>query len=156
MENCSFCGAEFPAGEQCRGYFDQCLAFEYENPTAYGAVHLLTVACYMLQHNAYSRDVWLEARNMVTQFLDKGITPLSIRKQNRQKLDSGHRTWSVTKGAKLSEFYSIHWSRTIADVRLDSPEHFCADVRVWAASILEDSEDLVHHLEEKTSSNSQH
>jgi hypothetical protein len=45
------------------------MALEYENPSAYGAVHHLTVACYMLQHNAYSRDVWLEARKMLAQFI---------------------------------------------------------------------------------------
>jgi len=138
-QKCPQCGAEFPSGEQCRDRFDLCLAMEFENPVTFGAVHHLTVACYMLQHNAYSRDVWLEARKMLAQFVQKGVTPAAMRRQNRSRFDSGRRTWSVTKGAKLSEFDTITWSRTIADVRLDYPEVYCTDVKQWAKSILEDT-----------------
>ncbi len=49
---CPECGAELPPGERCEERFNLCLALEYENPAAYGRVHHLTVACYMLQHNA--------------------------------------------------------------------------------------------------------
>jgi hypothetical protein len=31
----------------------------------------------------------------------------------------------------------------IADVRLDTAEHFCTDVRTWAESIVRDSEELM-------------
>ncbi len=146
LQKCLQCGAEVPLGRQCRDRFDLCLAYEYENPITFGAVHHLTVACYMLQHNAYSRKVWLEAREMVAQFMQQGITPADMRKQNHQRFDSGQRKWSITKGEKLSEFDTIIWSRTIADVRLDSPEIYCADVKRWAISVLEDTADLVEKL----------
>jgi len=123
------------------------MALEYENPTAWGAVHHLTVACYMLQHNAYARQVWLEAREMLAQFIQGGVTPAAMRVRNRSRLDSGHRAWSVTKGAKLSEFDTIDWSRTIAGVRLDAPTTYCADVRLWAISILRDTETLMQKLD---------
>src|SRR5512143_2086082 len=98
---CPQCGATCPAGETCQQRFEACLALEYENPGTYGAVHLLTVACYRLQHNLYSRQGWLEARRLVAQNLHLGSSPVEIRKHNQSKLDSGQRKWSVTKGEKL-------------------------------------------------------
>jgi hypothetical protein len=131
------------------------MAMEFETPTTFGAVHHLTVACYMLQHNAYSRNVWLEARKMIVQFTQEGMTPAEMREQNRSRLDSGHRTWSVTKGVKLSEFDNIVWSRTIADVRLDNPEVYCTDVNDWALSVLEDTDALVRNLKTEPEPDSQ-
>lgn len=58
-------------------------------------------------------------------------------------MDSGQRTWSLTKGAKLTQVDDIVWTRTIADVRFDTAEHYCADVREWAIAVLADTEALV-------------
>ena len=140
LHKCLQCGAELPAGETCRDRFDLCLAKEFEHPASYGSVHHLTVACYMLQHDLYSREAWLEARKMVAQFIHQGITPADVRRQNRQAFDSGHRQWSFTKGAKISTLDGLVWTRTIADVRLDTPEVYCADVRTWATGVLLDTE----------------
>lgn len=145
---CPLCGGEFVSVEQCREWFDLCMALEYENPAAYGAVHHLSVACYMLQHNAYSAEVWLEARNMVARFIRDGMTPVQVRRQNRSRFDSEHRNWSVTRGAKLPEFGAIVWSRTIADVRLDDPQTYCKDVILWAEKVLSDTEDLIQGRDE--------
>ncbi len=98
---CPQCGAQYPTDETCCDRFDLCLAKEFEQPTSYGSVHHLTVACYMLQHNLYSREAWLEVREMVAQFIRQGRAPSDVRRQNRQRLDSGVRRWSVTKGAKM-------------------------------------------------------
>lgn len=136
---CPQCGAIYPSGETCQMRFEVCLALEYENPAAYGAVHLLTVACYMLQHNLYSRRGWLETRHMVAQAIRLGTTSAEIRAEYQRKLDSGQRTWSVTKGEKLTEFDAIQWSFTIADLRLDSPERYVADVKRWAECLLKDT-----------------
>jgi hypothetical protein len=124
---CAQCGAVYQSGGTCQERFEACLALEYENPEAYGAVHLLSVACYMLQHNLYSRDGWLEARRMVAQTVIHETTPAEIREKNWRKLASGQRKWSVTKGEKLAEFEAIRWSLTIADVK-----H-------WAMCVLEDT-----------------
>ncbi|MBI3942354.1 MAG: hypothetical protein HY326_05020 [Chloroflexi bacterium] len=148
---CSLCGGEFPSAEQCGERFDACMDLEFENPAAFGAVHHLSVACYMLQHNAYSRDVWLEARKMIAQFVQENVTPAEIRKRNRSGLDSRQRKWSITKGAKLAEFDTIVWSRTIADVRLDNPTVYCADVELWAQSILADTQVLVRSVSQAIS-----
>jgi hypothetical protein len=155
-QKCPHCGAEYPSNEQCRDRFDLCLALEFENPTVFGSVHHLTVLCYMLQHNEYSRDTWLEARKMIAQFIQEGATPLAMRKQNRSRMDSLQRTWSVTKGEKLSEFDTIAWTHTIADVRLDNPEIYCSDVRLWTAGILKDTESLMQELIHRVKNNQTH
>lgn len=148
-QKCSQCGAEYPSGGACRDRFDLCLVKEFESPTTFGAVHHLTVTCYMLQHNAYSRQVWLEARKMLAQFIQEGVTPAEMRNRIRSKFDSAKRAkrpWRVTKGAKLAEFDSIVWSRTIADVRLDDAGTYCSDVKLWAISVLQDTETLIQKL----------
>jgi hypothetical protein len=137
---CAQCGAVYPSGGTCQDRFNQCLALEYENPAAYGAVHLLTVACYRLQHNLYSRQGWLESRQLVAQTLRLGSNTDEIRKEYQRRLGSGQRNWSVTKGEKLKEFDLIHWSCTIAEIPLDSPARYVAAVRQWAACILEDTD----------------
>ncbi|MCK6630388.1 MAG: DUF5946 family protein [Anaerolineae bacterium] len=142
-QRCPDCGAEFATGEQCRERFDLCLAKELENPTTYGLVHHLTVICYMLQHQGYSRQGWLEARELLVKFMRQGQTPAEIRRQNHQRLDSGRRTWSVTRGEKFSPA-GVSWTRTIADVRLDNAEVYQADVTLWARAVLADTEDLLH------------
>jgi hypothetical protein len=40
----------------------------------------------------------------------------------------------------------IVWTRTVADVRADTPEHYCADVRAWAAAVLVDTAALIQTL----------
>jgi hypothetical protein len=140
---CPQCGAEYAAGGDCGSRFNLCLALEYENPSAYGAVHHLTVICYMLQHNVYSHESWLKAIEMLRGFIQQGVTPADVRKRTRGELDSGRRKWSVTKGARFPKFKDITWTRTVADVRLDSPETYCADVTLWAASILADTEPFI-------------
>lgn len=146
IQKCPQCGATSPSDEACQHRFHLCMALEYENPIAFGTAHHLTVVCYLLQHNAYSRDVWLEARNMLAQFVRDGVTPAAMRQQNRSKLDSEHRTWNVTRGAKLIEFNAILWTHTIADVRLENPEVYCTDVIRWAVSILTDTDPLMRHI----------
>jgi hypothetical protein len=136
---CAQCGAIYASDETCQQRFEACLALEYETPLAYGAVHLLSVACYMLQHNLYSREGWLETRALIRQTISQEYTPADIRIMNRDRLDSGVRKWSITKGAKLAEFTTIRWSRTITDIRLENPEGYVSDVKQWAVSVLEDT-----------------
>jgi hypothetical protein len=118
------------------------MALEFENPAAFGAVHHLSVACYMLQHNLYSCLVWLEARHMLAQFVQGEITPADYRVQQRSKFDQSRRTWRVTRGEKLAAFATIVWSRTIAGVRLTDAGQYVADVRLWAESVLADTAHL--------------
>lgn len=139
---CPQCGAKLAPGETCQDRFNICLVKEFDL-AACGAVHHLTVPSYLLQHNAYSREGWLDAREGLAQFIQHGLAPAEARRKNRARLDSGHRSWSLTKGPKLPGIENIRWTITIADIRLDTAENYCADVRRWAESILADSEALV-------------
>ncbi|GIK74587.1 MAG: hypothetical protein BroJett021_35750 [Chloroflexota bacterium] len=142
MKTCPQCGARLPSNDSCQQRFDQCMALEYESPAAFGTVHHLTVTCYMLQHNAYARDAWLQARTMLAQFVRDDVTPAEMRQKNRSQLDSGQRAGHINRGAKLTEFDTIRWTSTIADVRFDDCEIYCADVARWALSVLADTEHI--------------
>jgi hypothetical protein len=138
---CPQCGAVFSSEESCQDRFNASQLMELEQPDRY-AVHHLSVPCYMLQHNAYSREGWLEVRKLLSKFIYAGWTPAMARREARVSADSGHRTFSFTKGPKLPGVEQIVWRYTIANVRLDNAEFYCADVRHWAESILADSEYL--------------
>ncbi len=139
---CPKCGAPWLEEQSCRERFELCLAHEYEHPESYGAVHHLLVTGYMLQHNLYSRTAWIEARRMLAGFLSGELTPARQREQNHDRLGSDKRGWSITKGPRLVEFDSIRWTRTLADVPIDSPEAYCAGVHAWAESLLNDTRAL--------------
>lgn len=123
--------------------FNLCQFKEMEQ-WAYGKVHHLSVPCYMLQHNVYSRAGWLAVRELLFQFVYQGLSPDLARRRYRQKFARSQRTWSITKGEKLTGVEEIKWRYIIADVRLDAPELYCADVQRWAESILADSESLIN------------
>jgi hypothetical protein len=144
---CPQCGASYSADETCEDRFNASQAREFGDP-AYFAVHHLSVPCFLLQHNQYSRDGWISTRRLLASFLD-GRTPEEVRHQHRTAMDSGERTYSFTKGPKLAGVDAISWTRTIAENRLDSAEHHCADVREWAASVVRDSEELMRMSEDE-------
>jgi hypothetical protein len=79
---------------------------------------------------------------MLVRFLN-GLTPEAARHDSRKAVDAGNRMYSFTRGPKLVGVESITWTRTIADIRLDTAEHYCADVWAWAEQVVRDSEDLM-------------
>lgn len=139
---CPQCGATYSSDETCADRFNLSQLTELEQP-AYYAVHHLSVPCYMLQHNAYSREGWLEVWQLLRKFIHEGWTPAMARRQNRVSASSRQRNWSFTKGAKLPGVEAVVWSMTIAAVRLDTAEAYCEDVRQWARQILTDSAHLM-------------
>lgn len=142
MENsCPQCGARLAEGETCTDRFNADQLREMEQP-AYYAVHHLSVPCYMLQHNAYSRVGWLMVRDLLFQFVYRGVTPGMARRQLAAQAGKP-KTFSITRGPKLPGVEDVRWTRTIADVRCDTAEHYVADVHEWAKSILADSVALV-------------
>ena len=143
--SCPQCGATFASDETCQDRFNTSQLKEVEEPSYY-AVHHLSVPCYMLQHNAYSREGWLAVRELLYQFIHRGLTPTMVRQQSRVKLDSGHRTWSITKGSKLPGVESIKWMHTIADVRLDTAEAYYADVRRGGGKHFRRLRATYHHI----------
>jgi len=138
---CPQCGATYPTDETCEDRFNISQITELERPDYY-VVHQLSVPCYMLQHNGYSRLGWLEVYKLLGEFV-QGLRPEEARRRMRGNMGSDKRGWSLTRGEKLAGVAGIAWTRTIADVRLDTAEYYCADVRAWAASIIADAAALV-------------
>lgn len=137
MNRCEQCGAV-----DCEEQFHTFLALEYTDE-GYGAVHHLTVPAYMLQHpQQLSADGWRMMRETLRAFLVEGVSPVELRKQARDKMDSGNRSWSVRKGPRMVLPEGYTWSQTINDIDDSTPEQYCRDVERWARSVLTDAEKL--------------
>ena len=129
---CAYCGAAVPGGAAgCQNLFHEILALEYADP-AYGAVHLLTVDAYVLQHseehgprsNAYHliRLGWLLERGG-----DPGIG------------QSGPRSRAIAEGYRGFPYLEPPANRgavTVADVHgATTPEEHARRVWRWARSV---------------------
>ncbi len=126
----------------CQTRFDEFLALEFTN-AGYGPVHHLTVTAYMLQHSSkLTREGWLYERGVLREFLVENKPPAFIRKQNRDLVDSGKRTFKIKSRNGLPVIYNSTWTKTILDVRTESAEVYCANVSAWARAVLEDAEKI--------------
>lgn len=138
MEPCPECGTP-----DCQARFDSCLALEFSDP-AYGAVHHLTVAAYMLQHSSkLTKEGWLEMRTLVRAFLVENKPPARIREERKDSVDRGKRQFKIKSktGARVIE--KSTWTKTICDVRAENAEIYCADIAEWAKFTLEESEEIL-------------
>ena len=132
---CLECGAL-----DCQIYFDEFLVLEFID-AGYGSVHHLTVAAYMLQHSSkLTREGWLHERELLREFLVENKPPAFIRKQNKDLVDSGKRTFKIKSRDGKSIITKTTWTKTILDVRTENAEVYCADVTAWAWAVLEDAE----------------
>ena len=137
--NCPECGAP---DILCKTRFDEFLVLEYTDP-AYGAVHHLTVATYMLQHSSkLTREGWLHERELLREFLVENKPPRYIRKQNKDLVDSGKRKFKITSGDDKPVINKAKWKKTIPNVCTENADVYCEDVTAWARSVLEEAERL--------------
>jgi hypothetical protein len=138
--NCSECGA---SETLCQTRFDEFLVLEFTD-AGYGAVHHLTVTAYMIQHSSkLTREGWLHERGLLHEFLVENKPPAFIRKQNRDLVDSGKRTFKIKSRDGKPVINKSSWTKTILDVRTENAEVYCTDVNVWARSVLEDAETII-------------
>jgi hypothetical protein len=138
--NCPECGAP---ESSCKTRFDEFLVFEFTD-VGYGTVHHLTVAAYMLQHSSkLTREGWLHMRGLLHEFLIENKPPEFIRKQNRDLVDGGKRTFKIASRDGLPVIKKSAWTKTILDVRTKNAEVYCADVTAWARSALDEAEGLI-------------
>jgi hypothetical protein len=136
---CPECGA--PDG-LCQPRFDEFLALEFSDPS-YGAVHHLTVAAYMLQHSSkLTREGWIYERELLQEFLVENKSPLLVRQQKRDVVDSGKRQFKIKSRTGQPVIAKTAWAMTILDVRADDAEIYCLDVTMWARAVLEDAEKI--------------
>jgi hypothetical protein len=136
---CPECGAILNENESCQSIFDEFLVLEYTDP-AYGAVHFLTVACFMVQHGRYSDEAlaWIEGQ--LRAYLDEGVPAGHIRRQAAKETNQGKRTWKVIRPADAPPLPKVAWSMTIADVaaQYQDAESYRALVTDWARRTLQE------------------
>ena len=119
--------------------FEEVLAHEYAFPSAFGAVHHLTVASYSLQHpRGYSRDAIRMWRVIVADSLDGLSSPEEFLVRARAQFSGGIRVREP--GAEPPEDWPRTWPMTVADVIAPAGETPDVDghierVRRWAAAI---------------------
>ncbi|NLH00025.1 MAG: hypothetical protein GX491_21920 [Chloroflexi bacterium] len=119
-DQCPDCGALLDGGASCKAIFDAMLVLEFTDP-GYGAVHMLTVACYMIQHRQYSDEglVWMEKQ--LRAYLEEGVSTEAIRRKAAGETGQDRRSWKVTRPPGAPPLLKINWSMTIADA-MPSPE----------------------------------
>jgi hypothetical protein len=139
MMNCLECGA---ADNLCQTRFDEFLVLEFTD-AGYGAVHHLTVAAFMVQHSSrMTREGWLYERDLLKEFLIENKPPQLIRKQIKDTVDSGKRTFKFKSKTGVPVIDQTTWTKTILDVRAENAEIYREDIEVWARSVLEDVQGL--------------
>ncbi|HUF00597.1 MAG TPA: DUF5946 family protein [Anaerolineales bacterium] len=137
--NCPECGAP---DHLCQTRFDEFLVLEFTD-AGYGAVHHLTVAAYMLQHSSrMTREGWQYERDLLREFLVENKSPATIRKQIKDTVDSGKRTFKFKSKTGVPVIDKTTWAKTILDVRAENAEVYYEDIIAWARSVLEDAEAL--------------
>ncbi len=138
--HCPVCGANLVGAGSCDQLWYRTQEKEFTD-AGYGAVHHLSVPCYMIQHNAYSRAGFWQVRDLLQRFV-LGLEPQVFRRQEGAKQDNKQRSFSIVKGEKLNALDGRRWSFTVSDVRLENAEDYCRDVRQWAESVLVDTAEL--------------
>jgi hypothetical protein len=137
---CPECGA--PDG-LCQTRFDEFLALEFSDP-GHGAVHHLTVAAYMLQHSSkLTREGWIYERELLQEFLVENKSPLLVRQQKRDVVDSGKRQFKIKSRTGQPVIAKTAWARTILDVRADDTKSYCLGIEMWARAVLEEAEKVI-------------
>jgi hypothetical protein len=137
--NCPECGAP---DNLCQVRFDEFLVLEFTD-AGYGAVHHLTVAAYMVQHSSkMTREGWQYEHDLLREFLIEKKTPAMIRKQIKDTVDSGKRTFKFKSKTGVPVISKTTWSKTIMDVRSENAEVYCEDITAWARSVLEEAQEL--------------
>ncbi len=143
-QQCPECGAPWAGETTCQDYFHQMLFWENEYPEA-GVVHHLMVLSYHLQHpSLYSAEGLKHARTLLDGFVEHGLSTEQVRREQRERVDSGRRQWKVTArpGDHGSYERPVSWTMTAADVVAAGPEEYCDNVRKWALSIHESLAEL--------------
>ena len=139
MSNCPECGA---SDNLCQTRFDEFLVLEFTD-ARYGAVHHLTVATFMVQHSSrMSREGWMYERELLREFLIENKPPQLIRKQIKDAVDSGKRTFKFKSKNGVPVIDQTTWTKTILDVRTENAEIYREDIEAWASSVLKDVEGL--------------
>lgn len=140
LHPCPACGAGWPENQTCQDAFHQMLFWENEFP-ALGEVHHLAELCYHIQHpHLYSPQGLRFSIQLLRDFVEHNASPQQVRRDSREQVDSTRRDWKITgtPTAQGAFAHPVHWRITAPQVISDGAKNYCAAVRAWAQSILED------------------
>jgi hypothetical protein len=133
VNTCPECGAPSRDGRSCREQFDALMALEYNDPEGLGAVHHLTVLCYVLQHpSRYSMPAVIWGKAALKAAVQHSVPPRELRRQAGRLFGGSARVRGVLPIAGL---HRTQWKMTIADVYGCDPGEYTNRVEAWARSI---------------------
>ncbi len=134
---CPECGASLAAETSCQVIFEAFLALEYTFAD-YARVHMLTVACFMIQHGRYSDEALVGIAGSLRAVLQEGVSAGELRSRTAPVVRSDRREWKVTRRPGDRPLPRVAWSLTIADVaeQYTDPASYCEWVERWARSTL--------------------
>ena len=142
--NCAECGANLSEGVSCQSIYESFLVLEYTD-YGYGEVHMLTVACFMIQHRRYSDEalIWIEQK--LHDYFERGIPVDQIRRRAEIETDQTRRAWKVIRQADAPPLPEIAWSMTIVDVAANyqDAQSYCELVERWARITLHEMKPLL-------------
>jgi hypothetical protein len=125
------------AGGSCREQYGECLALEFQEPAVFGAVHHVTVLCYNLQHpRDFSPKALAWMRSSLRAVIEGNVSPVALREQAGREFKRQARV--LRKDGQATPPARTHWSRTVLDVRRESPAVYTGDILAWARAILQD------------------
>jgi hypothetical protein len=147
---CPDCGADPMGDATCQSIFDSFLALEITDPE-YGQVHMLTVACFLIQHNRYSDEALIWIEHNLRALLEGGLSTEQIRRQQAKEVDQNVRTWKVVRQPGAKPLPKIAWSMTVADVASNyhDAQSYCELIRQWVATTLREMHPLISTPREK-------
>ena len=140
QQTCPECGAIWQTEETCEDHYHQMLYWENEDPKR-GIVHHLMVLGFHLQHpSLYSPDGLVYSLRLLSDFVERGVTPQQVRKQANSSVDSGQRKWKIRSkpGSQGSYKHPVRWSLTAQDVVHAGTDRYIDSVQQWAHLILVD------------------
>jgi hypothetical protein len=97
----------------------------------------------MLQHSSkLTREGWLHERELLRAFVIENKSPATIRKQIKDTVDSGKRTFKFKSKDGVPVINKTAWTKTILDVRTENAVVYREDVNAWARSVLDEAETI--------------
>lgn len=135
---CPECGGVFDDPDGCWGQFGALLALEFVDE-AYGKVHHLTVATYMLQHpTRLSRRGWFEMRGLLRLHLRDGVSVAGLRQRIRSAGVDASKGWKMTAdGTCCQAAVGLDWPLTVADIDVEDRDGYGERVTAWAVAALD-------------------
>lgn len=140
IQKCQECGSPLIKVNTCQDYFNQMLAWDFEDPSGAGRYHHLTVLCFNLQHpTMYSKEGLEIAKNLLKEFIDMKDSSSYLYKKLNDEF-SKPRDWSIQGNDKNHGKYSVtpKWRIFAYDVVKDGREKYPKHVEEWANEIYKD------------------